>query len=181
MTRRISESVIELGKELTEDMERQEALEVITDLMGGILPEDLDTDRKRIKECAYCGYYYRDKTRPNNSVTCSAECKTLRDTKRRRSKTLEQREQGLIESARKTVKQRTYYDHHEYPFWNGDGYKYDSDNAMEVSLSNFERPHGNITDIHAARERHEAMGGRKRHGSEQAKDYYNGNWEEGFY
>lgn len=167
---------IEFGRELTEGLERHEAAEVIEDLMEGILPEGFEIDEKRVKKCATCGYYYRDKTRPNNSVTCSPKCKTLRDTRQRRIKTLEKREQGLIKDVEPTVMQRTYYDHHEYSFWNGD-FKYDSENAMEISLSNFEQPYENISEIHAARERYEMMGGRKRHASERAKDYYSGDWD----
>lgn len=37
----------------------------------------------RVKNCAYCGRTYRDRTRPNNSKTCSRECKTAWDTERR--------------------------------------------------------------------------------------------------
>lgn len=148
--------------------------------MFGILPEGSDVDKKRVKRCATCGYFYIDKTRPNNSKTCSAECKTDRDTARRREKTQELRRLGVIEDVKPTIMQRSYYRHYEYSFWNGDGYKYDGDSAMEVGLSNYEQPYGNIEDIYAAKERYETWGGRKRHATEQAKDYYNGDWDKNF-
>src|SRR5699024_12513885 len=63
--------------------DRNKAMDVISDLLAGKLHDPSD---KRIKRCAYCNYYYRDKTRPNNSKTCSKDCKTKLDTERRTSK-----------------------------------------------------------------------------------------------
>src|SRR5699024_8703783 len=63
--------------------DRNKAMDVISDLLAGKLHDPSD---KRIKRCAYCNYYYRDKTRPNNSKTCSKDCKTKLDTERRASK-----------------------------------------------------------------------------------------------
>lgn len=45
-----------------------------------------DSNDKRVKDCAYCGYLYRDATKPNNSKTCSPECKAGLDAERKREK-----------------------------------------------------------------------------------------------
>lgn len=45
-----------------------------------------DPDDPRIKDCRFCGFVYRDKTRPNNSKTCSPECKAGMDAEKKREK-----------------------------------------------------------------------------------------------
>lgn len=45
-----------------------------------------DANDPRIKECGGCGYAYRDKTRPNNSKTCSPECKAKYTAEQKRNK-----------------------------------------------------------------------------------------------
>lgn len=74
----------------------------------------LDTTDKRIKQCAWCDTIYRDKTRPNNSKTCSKACgDSLRKKK--------QREKYAAETAhipRKPTQYEIYQmSHPEYPFW----------------------------------------------------------------
>lgn len=69
----------------------------------------------RIKLCTNCKQFYRDKTRPNNSKTCSKECKTKRDTERRQSKVDKKRMKDLDKMTRI---EKYYYDHYEYSFWN---------------------------------------------------------------
>lgn len=135
--------------------DRNKILDVLADLLAGKLHDPSD---RRIKRCAYCNYYYRDKTRPNNSKTCSKECKTNLDTERRASKRRKDKEEQA------TIKERTYHGHLEYPFWNGDifGEKEHSDEqAMQISLSNYEQPYDNINEIAAARQRYDLIGGRK--------------------
>jgi len=159
--------------------DRNKAMEVISDLLAGKLHDPSD---KRIKRCAYCNYYYRDKTRPNNSKTCSKDCKTKLDTERRASKRRkDKKEQATLKSG--TIKERTYHGHLEYPFWNGDIFgekEHTDEQAMQITLSNYEQPYDNINEIASARQRYEMWGGRRRHSFDQSKDYYNGNWNEGF-
>ena len=50
-----------------------------------------DPANPRIKDCAFCGYVYRDITRPNNSRVCSRECKAGKDAEEKRRK---RREKG---------------------------------------------------------------------------------------
>ena len=140
--------------------DRNTILDVLADLLAGKLhdPED-----KRIKRCAYCNYYYRDKTRPNNSKTCSKDCKMKLDTERRASKRRKDKEQATLKSG--TIKERTYHGHLEYPFWNGDIFgkkEHTDEQAMQITLSNFEQPYGNINEIASARQRYDLIGGRKR-------------------
>lgn len=45
-----------------------------------------DKTDPRIKDCAYCGYLYRDITKPNSSKVCSPECKKGIDAERKRDK-----------------------------------------------------------------------------------------------
>lgn len=75
------------------------------------------TDKKRIKQCAYCRMYYRDKTRPNNSRTCSAECKANRDVEKQRDRRRTERLKLENYDSRKML-EKYYYDWFEYPFYN---------------------------------------------------------------
>lgn len=160
---------VEFTKEITKGLERHQIIEVVSQLMNGMFPDDLDVDMRRIKVCEACNFYYRDKTRPNNSKVCSAECKTLKDTSNRRKKTIKEREHDPSKRPRLTLTEIHYADHLEYPFW--------VDLDENRVPHNYERPHGNINEIHAARERYEQMGGRQRHVNERNIDYYEGdNW-----
>jgi len=141
--------------------DRNTILDVLADLLAGKLH---DTSDRRIKRCAYCNYYYRDKTRPNNSKTCSKECKTNLDTERRAIKRRkDKKEQATLKSG--TIKERTYLSHLEYPFWIGDIFgerEHTDEQAMQISLSNYEQPYDNINEIAAAKQRYDLIGGRKR-------------------
>lgn len=46
------------------------------DMINGNLPEHDDV---RVKRCQACGYFFRDKTRPNNGKVCSRGCKHKKD------------------------------------------------------------------------------------------------------
>lgn len=45
-----------------------------------------DATDPRIKDCGFCGFLYRDKTKPNNSKTCSKECKAKFTAENKRNK-----------------------------------------------------------------------------------------------
>lgn len=74
---------IEFAKEFTDGLTFEEAQKVIKKLYAGKLHDISD---KRIKRCEYCNHYYRDKTRPNNSKTCSSEHKKANDALKKRKK-----------------------------------------------------------------------------------------------
>lgn len=155
---------IEFAQELTEGLDEYERIDIEEMLFCGILPVE---PAKRVKTCNHCGYFYRDKTRNNSSKTCSRECKISRDTDRRRDKLNEAREHEPSLRPRLTNKQEYYYEHYEYSFWL-------EHERMDRHHWNYERPHGNLADIQAARECYEIIGGRRRHASERSIDYYEG-------
>lgn len=74
---------VDFARQYVKDLTREQALQVIRKLVNGELSNSND---KRIKCCSYCGYFYRDYTRPNNSKTCSKKCKIDRDTLKRAKK-----------------------------------------------------------------------------------------------
>ncbi|MBA1162689.1 MULTISPECIES: hypothetical protein [Bacillus subtilis group] len=107
------EGAVQFAAEFVENQTRESALPIINSLLKGDLHDPTD---KRIKKCAYCGYYYKDRTKPNNSKTCSKGCKTDLDTLRRAMKRADEalldpkkKESGSIDSA--------YIWWVEYPFW----------------------------------------------------------------
>lgn len=101
------DGAVEYARQFIEGKSYIEALRAIRWLLQA------ETTDPRIKRCEYCGYPYRDKTRPNNSVTCCRQCKVSWDTLRRaevkRSKRKPTpRDYGYPEG---------YQFWHEYPFW----------------------------------------------------------------
>ncbi len=74
----------------------------------------LDATDKRVKQCAWCDATYRDKTKPNNSKTCSKECG---DSFRKQK----QRDKYAADTAHlpRRPNQFAIYEmsHAEYPFW----------------------------------------------------------------
>lgn len=74
---------VDFAKELVDGMSREDAASIIKKVNEGGY---LDESDQRAKRCAYCGYFYRDKTKPNNSRTCCKECKIDLDTFNRKKK-----------------------------------------------------------------------------------------------
>jgi len=132
---------IEFARQYVEGLTIKEALPVIERLLKGELHDPAD---KRIKRCAYCGYYYRDKTRPNNSRTCSRECKIANDTLKRAKK---RADAALLKPIKKEM--YTYYAYWlEYPY-------YISEHYMLRRAHNHERPFTpeKLAQIDAAKQR----------------------------
>lgn len=100
---------VEFAKGFVEGLTRDESLPILRRLVKGQLH---DKTNKRIKKCDYCGYYYLDKTKPNNSRTCSRECKQAKDARLRAEK-------RILQAIQNPKKQKTplYYWWLEYPFW----------------------------------------------------------------
>ncbi|MFD1018677.1 hypothetical protein [Thalassobacillus hwangdonensis] len=141
---------VEYAREFVEGKSMLESLPTITSLMKGELH---DVGNKRIKRCDYCGYHYNDQTRPNNSKTCSKECKIARDTLNRKMK---QADKALL-NPKKTKKQEYYLDWLEYPFWINEYemLKHTWKHEPSYGLSKVEQ-------IAAAKQRTERIGGRRK-------------------
>ncbi|UTY65831.1 hypothetical protein [Bacillus velezensis] len=106
------EGAIEFAIGFVKNKTRAEALPIIKRLLQGDVH---DAGDKRIKRCAYCGYYYRDQTKPNNSKTCSQFCKTDLDTLRRKKKNADK---ALLTSDKSLKKmEKLYVWWLDYPFW----------------------------------------------------------------
>lgn len=109
---------IEFAKEYISGLDRRQALPIIKQLIAGKLHDKTD---KRIKRCEYCGYFYRDKTRPNNSKTCSKACKIAKDTLNRAKKNADK----AVLKPKKDIEKEIYtaYTHWlEYPFYLNEHY-----------------------------------------------------------
>jgi hypothetical protein len=140
---------VEFARQYVEGLTRAEALPIIKKLLNGELH---DTTDKRIKKCAYCGYYYRDKTKPNNSKTCSRECKIDFDTLNRAKK---RADEALLSPKKK--KETTYVWWLEYPFWI-------NEYEMLKRSWKYEKPYApdKLAMIRAAKQRDEMLGGKRK-------------------
>lgn len=142
---------IAFARPFVDGLTREQALPVIERLLRGELH---DTTDERIKRCAYCGYFFRDRTRPKIAKTCSRECKIVRDTLNRAMK---RADEALLNPKRKTKRDELYASELEYPFWLDEremflhSYKYES---------SFDYQH--LEMIAAARQRAERIGGRRK-------------------
>lgn len=145
------EGAVEFAQTFTEELTQYEAMPVIKQLIRGELHDQAD---KRIKRCDYCGYYYRDQTRPNNSRTCSRECKTSRDTLNRAKK---KADEALLKPKKKTKRETYYLYWHEYPFWL-------NEYEMLKQAWKYEAPSSpkKVEQISAAKVRGELMGGKQK-------------------
>ena len=113
------DGAVEFAKQFTIHLTEEEALPVITDLLAGRLHGDSD---KRVKRCGWCAYPYRDKTKPNNSKTCSPGCKYAKDNF---AQSIKKAEKALLnpKSASFERDKYTYYaDHLEYPYYLSEHY-----------------------------------------------------------
>lgn len=132
---------IQFAKEFITGLDRRQALPIIKRLNAGKLHDKKD---KRIKRCEYCGYFYRDKTRPNNSKTCCRECKIAKDTLIRAKK---KADKAVLKPIEKEI--YTAYTHWlEYPFYLNEHY-------MLKHAHDYESPfdHDKLSQIDAARQR----------------------------
>lgn len=146
------------------------AREYLQELSAGFEYSE-EYDSKRVKICDSCLGRFYDRTRPRNKVTCSPECKKLRDAAKLREKIEEERRLDPSKRPRLTMIEEHYASHLEYPYWAG--------REPEEYAWNYETPHGTrVEDIYAAREREQEMGGRRSRNTNV--DYYEGNWGNNF-
>ncbi|AKG35652.1 hypothetical protein [Paenibacillus durus] len=125
------EGAVEYARELTEGLTPSEARLVIRDLLKH------PPAGPKIKRCAVCSYYFRDRTRPGNAKVCGPSCKTVRKTEQRA-------DQRARQDTDKPNKPR----------------RYDTEAYMR-RLWNYEKPYDpdKLAQIYAARERARLMGG----------------------
>ncbi|MFD2876617.1 helix-turn-helix domain-containing protein [Paenibacillus rhizoplanae] len=130
------EGAVEFMREITEGMTLEEVRELYRHMMR-IPPDDA-----KVKRCATCNYYFRDKTRPGNAKVCGPSCKTVRKTEQK----ADQRARKPVEP-KKPKKERRY-----------------DEAAWLAGIWRHEVPFdpGKLPYIQAARERYSRMGGRKK-------------------
>lgn len=145
------EGAISFAQVYTEGFTKHESLSVIQSLMRGELH---DVSDKRVKRCGHCNYFYRDQTKPNNSRTCSRECKISQDTMKRRMK---RADEALLNPKKKSKREQYYIYWLEYPFWL-------NEYEMLKQTWKYEAPHSpdKINRISAAKQRDGNIGGKKK-------------------
>ncbi|MCY7919720.1 hypothetical protein [Bacillus vallismortis] len=147
------EGAVQFAAELVENHTRESAVPIINRLLKGDLHDQSD---KRIKKCAYCGYYYRDRTKPNNSKTCSQGCKTDLDTLRR---VMKRADKALLNPKKKKLDsiENAYIWWLDYPFWISE---------REMINRSWKYEHlatdKKIEDMLAAKYRDQQMGGKRK-------------------
>lgn len=102
-----------------------------------ILLRDIEEDKpeifedKRVRKCCACGFYFRDKSKPNSAVVCSDEC---RAEKNKHLRNIKRREQ----SAEAGTKRDRHYSN-EYGFYASDEKLMESDQRHIVNTADFEK------------------------------------------
>lgn len=101
------------------------------DLIDGNFEEIGD---KKVRRCQFCGYYYRDGTKNNSSLTCSDVCKTGKDIV---LKAYRRKVENEGKPKRPTFKQLYYCEYHdgvktEYPHWASEFLMYEYDRKHEA-------------------------------------------------
>lgn len=149
------------------NMVNYDELEIATALIDGNFK---GVDDPKVRRCAHCGYYYRDKTKNNMSVTCSKECASGKDIVLK----------AWRREVRKDDKLRrlTWLDLHyassykgeplEYPFWRSDWHMFEYDRKRKVYSF------GDDFEQYVAQQKRKAEIGGKRKTAEQIDyDGYN--------
>ena len=120
---------VEFARQFVEGLTRDDVLPVLRKLKNGELHDPTD---KRIKRCGFCGYFYRDKTKPNNSKTCSRECKIDRDTLNRAIKNADA---AILKPKKEKPFEREMYECHvywiEYPYYVSEHYMLERAHRMK--------------------------------------------------
>lgn len=111
---------IDFAMRYVEELTLEHVIPLCTDLVDGYFEE---IDDKKVRRCQYCGYYYRDSTKNNSSLTCSTECKTGKDIV---LKDYRRKVRNAGKTKRQTYKDKYYAEYtsdgeiNEYPFWTSD-------------------------------------------------------------
>lgn len=151
-------------------MDKEAALDVLTEVIDGYVKEVFD---KKVKRCDHCGFLYRDVTKNNSSKVCSDECKASKDYAKKKKK----RKVTTIKNgtARKYSDDLYYYAHLEYPYWNSiDGRR------TEDLMSMFDRNRGsillgaNLENVVAAYKKRQGSGAKRK--KTDNTNLYESNW-----
>lgn len=128
-----------------EEMTLEHVIPLCEELVSGFterLAEALGIDDKKVRRCQFCGYYYRDTTKNNSSLVCSAECKTGKDIV---LKEYRRKVRNADKPSRPTYKNLYYTSSFrpetaEYPFWTSDFHmkEYDRRHGAYSYGDNFE-------------------------------------------
>ncbi|MGP9043143.1 hypothetical protein [Cytobacillus kochii] len=110
---------------LSEDLARP----IIDKLVAGNLH---DSDDKRIKKCDWCGYYFRDKTKPNTAKVCCRQCKY---SKSNAAKAKKKADEALLNPTKKVNTYTYYADHLEYPYYANEKYMLSRAARHEVQMA----------------------------------------------
>jgi hypothetical protein len=112
------EGAILFATQFTEGLMMTDALSVIQRLMKGELH---DADDKRIKNCDWCGYLFRDDSKPNRARVCCRPCKYAKDNFAKKNKKMDQE---LVKPKKKKRSGLSghYASHLEYPFFASEEY-----------------------------------------------------------
>ncbi|EON74123.1 hypothetical protein [Lysinibacillus sphaericus] len=114
--------------------EYYDALDIMADVIDGYF---IGVEDPRVRRCNCCGFFYRDTTKNNSSLTCSLECKTKKDVVIKAWRR-EVRKAG--KPRRPTFKNLYYTEGLEYPFWANEDrmYEYDRKRGGYSYGDNFE-------------------------------------------
>jgi hypothetical protein len=112
------EGAILFATQFTEGLMMTDAMPVIQQLMKGDLH---DAGDKRVKNCDWCGYLFRDKSKPNSAKTCCKPCKYAKDNFAKKNKKMDQE---LVKPKKKKRSGLSghYASHLEYPFFASEEY-----------------------------------------------------------
>lgn len=111
---------VEFALQFIEGLNMAESLPILRQLKDGKLHDATD---KRVKRCDWCGYFYRDKTKPNMSKVCSPKCKYAKDN---HAKAVKKADKALLDPKKEKSFEREIYECHvhwlEYPCYVSEHY-----------------------------------------------------------
>jgi hypothetical protein len=140
------EFAISIIEPVIENITRERAHFVFNRLFLGELHDVTD---RRVKRCDWCGYFYRDKTKPNNSKVCSPSCKFAKDN---HVKAMKKADAALLKPKKEKSFEREMYECHvhwlEYPYYLSEHYMLKRAHRYESPFS-----HDKLEQIDAAIQR----------------------------
>lgn len=149
------------------NVEYHDALEIAAALIDGHFE---GIDDPKVRRCAHCGYYYRDKTKNNSSVICSKECASGKDIVLKAWR----REVRKVGKVRRLSWLDLHYassykgDPLEYPFWSSDWHMFEYDRKRKVYSF------GDDFEQYVAQQKRKAeMGGKRKTAEQIDYDGYN--------
>ncbi|MGE6487752.1 hypothetical protein [Paenisporosarcina sp. NPDC076898] len=112
---------VDFAMRYVEELTLNHVEELVEDLVNGNFEE---IDDKKVRRCQFCGYYYRDVTKNNSSLTCSDDCKTGKDIV---LKAYRRKLESEGKPKRLSYEDLYYAQGLEYPFWANEFHMFESD------------------------------------------------------